>query len=71
MDRRAGRWVLPQNGAASGVDCGENGGDVLVDQSVVLPKFPRAGRCVEVLPQRSQWSLTIPTGVRDQQRLDL
>ena len=32
MIRRAGRWVYPQNMAASGVDGGDDVGDVLVDQ---------------------------------------
>ena len=40
LDRRGGGWVHPQNMAASGVDGGENGSDVLVDQSaVLLPRF--------------------------------
>ena len=34
MERNAARWVHPRNVAASDVDGGENGSDVLVDQDV-------------------------------------
>ena len=56
MDRRAGRWVYPQNMAASGVDGGDDVGDVLVDQICGWKSHSRHGSML--LPQRSQASLT-------------
>ena len=75
MNCTAVRWVHPQKVAANGVD-GENGSDVLVDKYFPVatvpcwPRVLRVSRCVGVFPQRSQSSLTMPTGEYDQQRFE-
>ena len=76
MNCRAVRWVHPQKVAVCGVNGGENGSDVLVEQYFPVttvpcwPRVLRVSRCVGVFAQRSQSSLTMPTGVYDQQCLE-
>ena len=77
MDRRSGGWVHPQNmpvaWTAVRMEVTFWWTNLLFccHGSMFAKTSLRADRCVGVLSQRSQSSLTMPSGVRDQQRLDL